>query len=281
MTNKELNNQIDNLQAVQNITDVYQQVAAMRMRKVRDGIVNSREFYQKLSEIYLESQACYREQHKATQHHAKNYARETNGKSVSVLLSSNTGLYGSVIKAVFKQFADDTATTTDDLIITGQLGRNWFQVLAPTKPFKYFNLADGTDNLDAQLRQIFEYLAKYSNVKVYHGLFRNIAEQQVKVTTLTQQLAQKTTPGPSLSFLFEPGVDKVLQTFEEQLLYAFFDQAVYESALSKYGSRMLSLDSATQNISKLLAQSRLMSGKMRHLSENKKQQEATRLWNIQ
>jgi len=271
MTNREVKNKIEDLQAVQNITDVYQQVAAMRMRKVRDGITNNRSFYQKLSEIYLETQGCYQK---------KSLSRNTNGKSVAVLLSSNTGLYGAVVKNVFDQFIADTSKSSDDLVITGQLGRNWFQALTPQKPFKYFDINDGTDGLDAQLRQIYEYISKYSSVRVYHGLFKNIIEQPVKVTTVTQQIEQKNTGPQTLSFLFEPSIEKVLQTFEEQLLYSFFNQSAYESALSKYGSRMLSLDSATQNVSKMLIQTKLMATKMKHRIQNKKQLESLKSWKI-
>ena len=272
MTNKEVKTKIEDLQAVQNITDIYQQVAAMRMRKVRDGITNNRSFYQKLSEIYLETQRCYQK---------KSLPRSTNGKGVAILFSSNTGLYGAVVKNVFDQFVEDINKSTDDLVITGQLGRNWFQALMPQKPFKYFDIADGTDSLDAQLKQVYEYVSKYSSVKVYHGLFKNIVEQPVKVTILTKQIEQNNAEAQTLSFLFEPSIERVLQTFEKQLLYSFFNQSAYESALSKYGSRMLSLDSATQNVSKMLVETLLMSSKMKHRVQNKKQLESLSSWRIQ
>ena len=273
MTKKEVKNQIENLQTIQNITDVYQQVAAMRMRKVKDGIINNRSFYQKLLEIYLETQGCYQKTARPDRKYVTEYSKNANGRSVAVLLSSNTGLYGSVIRDTFERFVGDASKSNDDLVVVGQLGRNWFQVLTPKKPFKYFDLADGTDNLDAQIKQIFKFISKYSNVTIYHGLFKSIVEQPVKVTKITQQIEQENTGTQTLSFLFEPSIERVLQTFEEQLLYSFFDQSVYESALSKYGSRMLSLDSATQNVSKVLAQTKLMSTKMRHRLQNRKQLE--------
>ncbi|PIS22572.1 hypothetical protein COT50_01230 [candidate division WWE3 bacterium CG08_land_8_20_14_0_20_41_10] len=269
MTNKEVKGKIADLQAVQNITDIYQQVAAMRMRKVRDGITNNRSFYQKLSEIYLETQACYQK---------KSLSRSTNGKSVAVLFSSNTGLYGAVVKNVFDRFMEDASKYNNDLVITGQLGRNWFQALTPQKPFKYFDINDGTDSLDAQLKQVYAYISKYSSIKVYHGLFKNIVEQPVNVATITQQVEQKNTEEQTLPFLFEPSIERVLQTFEDQLLYSFFNQSAYESALSKYGSRMLSLDSATQNVSKMLVETKLMSSKMKHQVQNKKQLESLSSW---
>jgi F-type H+-transporting ATPase subunit gamma len=281
MTEKEIRNQIDNLQAVQNIADVYQEVAAMRMRKVKDGILQNRSFYQKLLEIYLETQGCYKKKMGSDKKYVTEYSKNTNGKAVAVLLSSNTGLYGSVIKNTFNQFVENTGRSNEDIVIAGQLGRNRFEELTKQKPFKYFELADGTDGLDGQIQQIFKYISNYSEIAVYHGIFKSIVDQPVKITKITQEIEQENKEAQSLSFLFEPSVDKVLQVFEEQLMYSFFNQTVYESALSKYGSRMLSLDVATQNVSKMLLQTKLVSTKMKHRSQNKKQLESLKLWNSQ
>jgi len=278
MTEKEIDNQIKNLQTVQNVTDVYQEVAAMRMRKVKTGIIQNRDFYQKLLEIYLETQSCYKKTTRSDKKYVTEYSKNTNGKAVAVLLSSNTGLYGSVVNNTFNRFVEDTRNTTEDLVIVGQLGKNRFEALANQRPFKYFDLGDGVDNIDIQIKPIFKYIANYSKIAIYHGIFKNIVDQPVKVTKITEDIEQENTDDKSLSFLFEPSVDKVLKTFEEQLLYSFFDQSVYESALSKYGARMLSLDVATQNVSKVLSQTKLISTKMKHRVQNKRQLESLKPW---
>lgn len=262
MTNKEVILQIENLKSIQNITNVYQQVAAIRMRKVKDTVVQNRNFYESLSEVYLETQKSY----------SGVTSLKTNGKSVAVLITANTGLYGSVIKDVFDLFIKDHQDSASDIVVVGRLGRNWVQALKLPKPFKYFDLPDGTDNIDVGIRQIFDYVSKYSDVSVYHGIFRNITDQPAKITKVTQKLeplAKAATQ--TLSFLFEPTIEKVLESFEEQLVYSFFDQSIYESALAKFGSRMMSLDIATQNISKALGTMQLSSSKMKHRKQNKRQ----------
>lgn len=263
MTNKELTLQIENLKSIQNITNVYQQVAAIRMRKIKSTVVQNRNFYESLSEIYLETQRSYSK--------AKSLTKKTNGKSVAVLITANTGLYGSVTKDVFDLFIKDHQDSNSDLVVVGRLGRNWIQALKLSKPFKYLDLPDGTDNIDAGIRQIYEYISKYSDVLVYHGIFKSITDQPVKITKVTQKLESKNDDAQTLSFLFEPTIEKVLESFEEQLEYSFFDQSIYEAALAKFGSRMMSLDTATQNVSKALSIMQLSSTKMKHKKQNKRQ----------
>lgn len=282
MTDKEAGLQIQNLGAIQEIANVYQQVAAIRMRRIKDVVIQNRSFYESLSQVYLETERIYLKTYKEV------YKQSSNGKSVAVLMTANTGLYGSVIKNVLDLFTKDHAESGADLVVVGRLGRNWIQALRLKKPFKYFDLPDGTDNIDLGIKQIFDYVSKYANLSVYHGIFKNIVEQPAQVTEVTQKMEplkgdveQKLDKAATTSFLFEPSIDKVLQRFEEQLVYAFFDQSVYESALAKFGSRMMSLDTANQNISKALLSMRMSAVKIKHKKQNSKQMEqisGTVLW---
>lgn len=281
MTKKEVKGQIADLTAIQDITNTYEQVAATRMRKIKDAIVQNRDFYESLLEIYFETQRCYQENLMREKKYVSRYSNSAVGGSAAVLLTANTGLYGKVVKEVYNQFVKDNVNSKSDLVIIGQQGRRWIQNQEPTIHYTYFNLSDGTDNLDEQIRQIYDYISKYADVTVYHGIFKNIIEQPVTITKVTQNLEMKKDKGETLFFIFEPTIDKVLNFFEEQLLYSFFDQTIHESALAKYGSRMLGLDSATQSVSKILQQTMFLSIKMKHAVQNRKQLElvySSTLW---
>jgi ATP synthase F1 gamma subunit len=281
MTKKDVKNEITDLSAIQDITNTYEQVAATRMRKIKDTIVQNRDFYESLSEIYFETQRCYQESAVHEKKFVSKYSNSSGGGSVAVLLTANTGLYGKVVKEVYNQFVKDSINSKNDLVVVGQQGRRWMQDQDPGVKYKYFNLSDGTDNLDEQIKVIYDYISKYADVVVYHGIFKNIIEQPVTITKITQNTPAKIDEGETLLFLFEPTIDKVLKFFEDQLTNSFFDQTIHESALAKYGSRMLGLDTATQNVSKILQQTRFLSTKMNHTVQNRKQQElvySSALW---
>lgn len=281
MTNKEIELQIGNLKSTQDITNTYQQVAAIRMRKIKNTVVQNRKFFDSLSQVYMQTQRFYSKRMAMGGAYAPKYIQKGNGKSVCVLISANTGLYGSVIKDVFDLFTKETQGKDVDLVVTGRLGRNWMQAQKNSKPFKYIDLPDGTDSLDAGIKAIFDYIAPYSDITVYHGLFKNIVEQPPKTTKVTQKLDVKGAEGTEIeSFLFEPTIEKVLGSFEEQLVYSFFDQSIYEASLAKFGSRMINLDSATQNISKSLGVAQMAFTKMKHRKQNRRQMELVSVINL-
>lgn len=281
MTSKELNLQLQNIKSAQEVTSTYQQVAAMRMRKIKDTVIQNRDFYNSLSEVYAETHNYYLKFVTTNTRVPKSGGhRQTNGKTVAVLLTANTGLYGNVIKDVYNLFLKEQQNAGNDAVIVGRLGRNWVQPPYSYKNVKYFDLNDGTDFIDAGIKQVFDYVSKYATVLVYHGIFKNVTQQPAQVTKVTQQLTsnRSSLEGGSnepLSFLFEPTIDKVLEVFEKQLIYSIFDQSFYESSLAKFGSRMMSLDIASQNASKALGKLELSLIKMKHRKQNKKQIETT------
>jgi len=275
MTSKEIDQQIGNLRSVQEITNVYQQIAAMRMRKIKDTVIQNRSFYETLSQVYMETQRVYLKTISPGNGHnyISKYVQKSNGKSIAVLLTANTGLYGSVVKDTFNLFIKEQANSKTELAVVGRLGRNWMQAANLGKPFKYFDLPDGTDSIEAGIQQIYDYISDYADISVYHGIFNSIVDQPAKATKITQKLEAKNDAAEILNFIFEPSIDKVLESFEEQLVYSFFDQSIYEASLAKFGSRMLSLDSATQNISKALTKMQFAHTKMKHRKQGRRQTE--------
>ena len=77
--------------------------------------------------------------------------------------------------------------------------------------------------------------------------------------------------GKPVAYLFEPSVEEVAKYFEEQVLSSVFEQVTYESNLSKFASRMVSLYSASDNIKKSLKRVDFSMKKYKHKVFNSKQ----------
>ncbi len=278
MTYKEVVQQISDLNTIQGLVNIYQQVAAMRMRKIKSNVTRTREFYTELLDVYIQAQKAYVENPART---AGGTAPQQKKDRLALVMTANTGLYGSIVKEVFDLFVKENlnpATKTSqarDLAVAGRLGRSWMASQEDARDYKYFDLGDGATNLAYQLKEIFSYAGQYRNILVYHGVFKSITEQVPTVTTISREAKMANTSKSSAlkdeTYIFEPTLDQVLETFEEQFRHTFFDQSAYESALAKFGSRMVSLDSAVQNITKELTKNTFTSMKIRHRELNKKQ----------
>ncbi len=81
--------------------EAYEEISAIRMRKVKKSILERREFMEGLNEAFAYIAYAYKIYRESLKEKAKNNILNTNGKTVSILLSSNTGLYGDVIRNTF------------------------------------------------------------------------------------------------------------------------------------------------------------------------------------
>ena len=250
--NKQLENEKVSLNDFLFMIEAYEEIAALRMRKVKKSVLSRREFMQGLNDAFayiVYAYRVYKQSIKKKQQEILN----TNGKTVSVLLSSNTGLYGDIIREIFNHFAVDIAKVDTDIVIVGKMGKALFDAVPNHKNYDYFDMSDkGID--DASIKRLLEHLTQYSNVIIYHGVFKSILKQEAQKTLVTGEVLKiaDSLQDYNVAFLFEPSVQKIAEYFEKQILGLLFEQTVFESSLSKFASRMVSLDAAAENVHKKL-----------------------------
>ena len=168
---------------------------------------------------------------------------------MSVFLSSNTGLYGDVVRSTFDLFENDVRKKETDLVIVGRMGKKYYDSSVMKKPYEYFDMSDnGID--EPNIKKLLDYIVDYAEVVVYHGVFKSILYQEASETHVTGELMkiEQSLDSYDTRFLFEPSVEKVAEHFEKQIASLIFEQTVFESSLSKFASRMVSLDKAADNI---------------------------------
>lgn len=245
---KSLKVEFDSLTAFLDMVEAYEEISALRMRKVKKTILERREFMQGLNEAFAYIAYSYSVYKKSLKGKFKGVLN-TNGKTVSVLLSSNTGLYGDVVRSTFDLFYTDIKDIKTDIVLVGRMGKRFYDESGLKKNYDYFEMSDkGVD--DAGTKQLLEKIIDYTNIVVYHGVFKNILSQEAVKTAVTGELLkiEQSLESYDVKFLFEPSVEEVAEHFEKQIASLIFEQTVFESSLSKFASRMVSLDRAADNI---------------------------------
>ncbi len=250
--------------------EAYEEISALRMRKVKKSVLKRREFMQGLNEAFAYIAYSYKVFKKNVKKGVKAEILNTNGRTALVLLSSNTGLYGEIIRKTFDMFMTDAANKKDaDIMIAGRLGKSLYDSSGTNRPYKYFEISDtGVD--EAALKGIVNFVSVYSEVVVYHGVFRSILSQEPKSTHVTGEVLKITESAEeyNVPFLFEPNIKNVAEYFEKQILSLIFEQALFESSLSKFASRMVSLDSAAANINQKITRVDFDTKKAKHRAIN-------------
>jgi F0F1-type ATP synthase gamma subunit len=264
------------------LMETYEEIAAIRMRKVKKSVLMEREFLKGLSDVFKFVEMAYDtfliklgQLKKGKRHFLK-----TNNKDVRVLLSSNMGLYGEIIHKTIYKYIEEVRDGKSDIVVIGKLGKRMVESLIPGRQFQYFDFSDsGLD--DDNMKRILDYVLQYRNIYVYHGYFRSILNQEAAVTNVTgdiskfagyEETTEMTQKKEEQKFgFFEPSIEDVAAFFETQTLSVIFEQAMNESSLSKFASRMVTLDIAVENINNQIKNTNFTLKKLKHRNFNRKQ----------
>ena len=279
---KEIVREIEELFNMKYLVGAYEEIASMRMRKIRSSVLTSRDFVMELAAIYQEVTTSYRNQiinilKEKNMKSQKNLSvRRHNGKTACVFLSANSGLFGDILQRTYRQFLAYIDKTGADPVIIGTFGKKLFEGQFPDRKFIYLVLVEDQKKAES-LRSITEALVEYDNIIIYYALFQSMSSQTVAaldVYGLQTKLATAQPGTLSVEYIFEPSLERILEFFESQIFSTILDQTFTESELARYAARMVALDAATKNIDDKLKDVDLEKRLASHRLANKKQVES-------
>ncbi|OGH39613.1 MAG: hypothetical protein A3B41_02015 [Candidatus Levybacteria bacterium RIFCSPLOWO2_01_FULL_37_26] len=283
MTTKKQNQlDIEYSESLKIVMETYQEIAASRMQHVRTSVISSRDFLLSINIVFQQVKSSYKTNNLPAGRQGlpkKNFIKY-NGKTIFILISANTGLYGDIIARTFDLFAKEIRKEQGDIAIIGRVGLKQFQEAFPKRNFMYFELSDDKIDLET-LKKIIPHLIQYEKVLVFYQQFQNIISSQPIITSVSGDILPMDKIDSGIKYVFEPSLDKVMEFFEQQISGSIFEQTVYESQLAKFSSRMVALDKATENIQKNLKQIMLQKERIKHQAINKEQNQrlaSMRLW---
>ena len=273
---KELETEIQYLNTLKNIMETYEEIAASSMQKIRGSVLQRRDFVFEINSIFQHVKQSYKKQverlmklKKVKDPSRLNFINR-NGKTLYILVSANTGLYGEVIIRTYDTFVETYKKQKADVAIIGLLGLQRFKQDFPKDHYTYFDFPDikiGEENL----KKTILFLIEYQEVIVFYEQFINVVTQEPIATNISGDALPWEQSGPEIKYFFEPNLEKVLGFFEKEIFAAIFEQTLFESQLAKFASRMVSLDSAAQNTRRKLKQTLFLLDKIKHRTMNKKQ----------
>ncbi|MEK7502665.1 MAG: F0F1 ATP synthase subunit gamma [Patescibacteria group bacterium] len=277
-TKKEVTEEFDRISTLKDVLETYEEIAAARIQNTRSSVVVGRLFIEELNYIFQQVKSSHRDEmlRRMKTRHIKDPGKltfiERNGKTLYVLLSSNSGLYGDIIKKTSELFINLVKKEKADAVIIGRVGLELFKDAGVLTTYNYFDFPDNKVDNQA-LKKIISYILQYERIFIVYGRFENIVSQKPTVTGISgDPLVQEQTK-TQVKYFFEPSLDKIMKFFEAQIFASLFDQTVFESQLAKFASRMTSLEMRVENIKVILKEVAFEKEKIRHRIINKKQLE--------
>ncbi len=268
-------NDIDAMRSMKDFISVYEEIAANKMRQIRDAVVRRRDFLAELTSLYNEIKASYKKEVNLLL--SKNNLRASelsflkkNGKTVFVFFSTNAGFYGDIVKTTFAVFKEHYEREKSDAVVVGKVGKRFLDKYMPGVEYTYFDFPDMSMDMNL-LKPVVLHIAAYEKIIIFHPKFQTLVRQ-----TPTAFVISESTSGPSASvpknkYIFEPSLDRVIEYFEKEIFSSIFEQTMHESQLSKFASRMVTLDQTTENIKKRLSKLEFKQRLWKHQVKNKQQ----------
>jgi ATP synthase F1 gamma subunit len=258
------------LQVLDLVTRAFSEVASSNMKKTRSGVLENRDFITDISKIFEDVRAEYAKENLKNATSSKITFLAHNGKTVSVLLSSTSGLYGEIVAETFDIFKGEVRKDASEVTIVGKQGIRLFTSIFPGKAYTFFDM-DDTGSTQSQLSDLARHIVQYDEIHLFYGKFHSVLVQKPEMLPIRSQIDIAPIAGDRIHYLFEPDLISILRFFESELFASLLTQTVQESTLAKMASRVLAMDASSARIS--LERKRLskLENTLRHREDNKKQ----------
>ncbi len=279
---KEIRNRIKTVKSTQQVTKAMKMVAAAKLRRAQDRIVQLRPYALKLREIIGNVVSVLDVSEIPSplveQREVKNI--------LVVLVTSNRGLAGpfntNILKHTTQFLAEHHQADLDagnvQFICMGRKGHEFMKKRGYNVNGGNFDVFSqlSFDKVNAVNDLIFEKFTSGEVDKVYlmFNEFKNVMSQIRRADTLlplaVEDLDQADEEASLNSdYIFEPGREEILTDLIPRALRIAVFRAVLESNAAEQGARMVAMDAATENAEELLRSLRISYNKARQAAITK------------
>ncbi len=274
---KNVDREIAELSALKLMTRSYGQMAALRMKKMRDSVLYNRGYLEQIRGVFNEVIYEYSRTVGRVIFSGKWFAGKKNitflahnGKSVAVFLSANTKRYGELLNETFDLFIEDVKAGSEATVV-GSVGENMFIKGGEGRSYTYFDFPD--NNMDREtLMKLVRHLVVYEEIHIFYGKYeRTSMPKPSKYVMSSNPQREISAAKPSEPFIFEPSVTDVLKFFEKEIFGNLFEQVMRESMLAKFASRLVAMSQAEMKVSQALQKAEVAGLRMVHAKKNRQQ----------
>lgn len=272
---KEVKERIKSVSSTQQITKAMKMVAAAKLRRAQDRIVQLRPYSEKLSTILSNVSSG------STEEGMDTYAVEREVSNVLVVpVTSDRGLCGAFNSNIFKGVrqlleSDEMSGVTVSVLPIGKKANDFYKRSTFTHIGDYAGMF-GDLSFD-KAREAAEYAmdsfveGKYDKVVLVYNEFKNVATQIVRTEQLLPVVSTETEGAASTNtdYIYEPDKEFIVKDLIPKSLKIQFYKSVLESNASEHGARMTAMGQATDNAGELLKELKLTYNRTRQAAITK------------
>lgn len=273
---KEVKTRIGSVTSTQQITKAMKMVAAAKLRKSQERILQMRPFAQKMTAIM---------QNLSGNSDGDNWYSKVRKeeKILLVAVSSDRGLCGSfnsnVFKAVIRLLSEKYASQHNRKNVTilpiGKKSFDYFSKRQYPLVGEFANIFTGLsfDKVSEAGNFLMDAFRKgeYDKIEIVYNEFKNVATQILVIEQFLPVLPVPVTSGKKIEtdYILEPNAEEILKGLIPKSLKVQLYKAVLDSNASENGARMTAMDKANENAGELLKELKLMYNRTRQAAITK------------
>ncbi len=279
---KEVRTRIASVNNTMQITSAMKLVAASKLKRAQDNIVQMRPYANKLYEI-LKNISQSQEGGEDDSNLMKD--KEPH-KVLLILISSNRGLCGSfnatvirrATKLIEEKYAEQYKKGDLYLLTIGKKVFEYFERRKYNIVSDHSSLWDdlnfsAVNAISEKLIADFE-AGKYDRIEIVYNQFKNAASQIIQVEQFlpivkNEDESEAEANNKNIDYIFEPDTATILEQLRPKILKIQFYKAILDSNASEHGARMTAMHQATENAGEMLDALKLEYNKARQAAITK------------
>ena len=253
---KEIKRRIQSVKNTQQITKAMKLVAASKLRKAQQAILDARPYAIKMMDVINHLAArCNSDLHPLLD--------DREGKrTLLLIITSDKGLCGGFNGSIIRktaQYLKDNDQNENSLIVAGKKGNDIFSnrpvtivedLVGWTKDFDYLKAQAIGGNLATMFSE-----NKIDKVLIVYNEFKSVMQQEVIVEQLLPVVPEKMEQGKDsvdMDYIYEPDEETILNVLLKRYIADVVYRAFLESSASEHGARMTAMDSASRNAGEMI-----------------------------
>jgi ATP synthase F1 gamma subunit len=237
-----IQNDLKQIHTIEDLTEVFESIASIRIAKIRSRVIASKEFFTELWQTYTALRIDPKERLVRPNQSKK-------GRNVFLAVTSEGKLSGNIDEQIINGLLGsiDQKSKTD-IIIIGAHGISQLDQRG-IKPTATFPLPAA--DLNFSVADIINAANSYDQISVFYQTYESLRSQKVArielvsaVKDLSEGLTESKEIVSSNDYIFEPTITEIADYMESVMMGVALIQIIMESKLAQYASRFNTMSQA-------------------------------------
>ena len=246
---RELRSRIKSIESTSRVTKALQMIAAAKMKKAQDKVLDGRSYSEKLNAIIGNVYQSNPEIFSLS-------SEDGSSKNLVLLVTPDRGLCGALVSNVLKEASKfiDSIDADYEIRVIGKKGTSFIsKIVDKYESFKVSDMPtfEEVSPITSSISNDID-IDGFTKVFIIYTEFISTAVQKPKIKQLLPvEIDFNSNEKVNNEFLYEPDIDKVSQALIPRYIETSIFNSILDSVASEHSARLVAMQNATENANEL------------------------------